>query len=347
MPVAFVTHADYAKHLTGSGHPERPERIRAVQDAVDRSGLDDHLLRLEPEPAPPELLTAVHSPRYVDHVREVSRAGGGMLDPDTVVSSASYDTALLSAGGAVRAVRAALEGKSGEPRAAFAAVRPPGHHALPAQGMGFCLFNNVACAATAALEEWGRSRVLILDWDVHHGNGTQAIFYASRAVLFISLHQEHWYPGTGAIEETGEGDGAGFTVNIPLPAGTGDKGYRHVFEEVVLPVTQAFAPELLLISAGYDAHAGDPLGGMALTAAGFRSLTELVLAIHPRAVVAVLEGGYNLSHLSASVLATIGALAGVNAPAAGMPESAEETSYAAIRARVRAVRSVVRNYWNI
>jgi acetoin utilization deacetylase AcuC-like enzyme len=347
MPVAFVTHADYAKHLTGSGHPERPERIRAVQDAVDRSGLDDHLLRLEPEPVPLELLTAVHSPRYVDHVREVSRGGGGMLDPDTVVSSASYDTALLSAGGAVRAVRAVLEGKSGEPGAAFAAVRPPGHHALPAQGMGFCLFNNVACAATAALEEWGRSRVLILDWDVHHGNGTQAIFYASRAVLFISLHQEHWYPGTGAIEETGEGDGVGFTVNIPLPAGTGNEGYRHVFEEVVLPVTQAFAPELLLISAGYDAHASDPLGGMALTAAGFRSLTELVLGIHPNAVVAVLEGGYNLSHLSASVLATIGALAGVGAPAAGTPEPAEETSYAAIRARVRAVRSVVRNYWNI
>jgi len=347
MPVAFVTHADYAKHLTGSGHPERPERIRAVQDAVDRSGLDDHLLRLEPEPVPLELLTAVHSPRYVDHVREVSRGGGGMLDPDTVVSSASYDTALLSAGGAVRAVRAVLEGKSGEPGAAFAAVRPPGHHALPAQGMGFCLFNNVACAATAALEEWGRSRVLILDWDVHHGNGTQAIFYASRAVLFISLHQEHWYPGTGAIEETGEGDGVGFTVNIPLPAGTGNEGYRHVFEEVVLPVTQAFAPELLLISAGYDAHAGDPLGGMALTAAGFRSLTELVLAIHAKPVVAVLEGGYDLSHLSASVLATIGALAGVSAPAAGTPEPAEEGPYAGIRARVRAVRSVVRNYWNI
>lgn len=344
MPVAFITHADYSKHLTGPGHPERPERIRAVIDAVDRSGLDDYLHRIEPEPVPLELLTAVHSPRYVDHVREVSRAGGGMLDPDTVLSPASYDVALLSAGGAVRAVAAVLEGKRG---AAFAAVRPPGHHALSARGMGFCLFNNIACAATAARETWGRSRVLILDWDVHHGNGTQAMFYRSPAVLFISLHQEHLYPGTGAIEETGEGDGVGFTVNIPLPAGTGNEGYRHVFEEIVLPVTQAFAPELLLISAGYDAHAGDPLGGMALTAAGFRSMTEFVMAMHPEPVVAVLEGGYNLNNLSASVVATVGALAGVATPAARAPEPAEEISYAAIRARVRAVRSVVRNYWNI
>lgn len=270
-----------------------------------------------------------------------------MLDPDTVVSAASYDIALLSAGGAVRAVRAVLEGKPGGPTAAFAAVRPPGHHALPERGMGFCLFNNVACAAMSAHLDWGRSRVLILDWDVHHGNGTQAVFYGSRTVLYISLHQEHWYPGTGALEETGEGDGVGFTVNIPLPAGTGNQGYRHVFEEVVLPVTEAFAPELLLISAGYDAHDGDPLGGMALTSAGFRNLTELVMATQSKPVVAVLEGGYDLHHLTASVVATLGALAGVSAPAAMTAEAAEEAPYAGIRARVRAVRSVVRNYWNI
>jgi len=231
--------------------------------------------------------------------------------------------------------------------AAFAAVRPPGHHALPDRGMGFCLINNIACAAVAAQRVYGRSRVLILDWDVHHGNGTQAIFYRSRAVLYLSLHQEAWYPGTGAIEETGEGDGAGFTVNIPLPAGTGDEGYRTVFEEVVLPLAQAFAPEVVLISAGYDAHAGDPLGGMLLTAAGFAALTRLLRAAYPGPVAAVLEGGYDLTHLAASVVATLAALAGAEGPAPGAAPRPREVSYAAIRSRVRAVRRVIRECWPI
>lgn len=350
MRVAYVTHPDYAKHLTPPGHPERPERIRAVQDAVDRADLDDHLLRIQPEPISLDLLTAVHSPRYVDHFREVSRSGGGALDPDTVFSGGSFEIALLSAGGAVGAVRAVLEGKPGKPDSpsrAFAAVRPPGHHALPARGMGFCLFNNVACAATAALEDWGRSRVLILDWDVHHGNGTQEIFYGSNAVLFVSLHQEYWYPGTGGIEETGTGDGEGFTVNIPLPAGTGNEGYRHVFEEVVLPLAQAFSPELLLISAGYDAHADDPLGGMELTASGFYTLTDLALKGHANPAVAVLEGGYDLKSLSSSVLTTLSAMAGVRRPSPQPEPAPKEISYSVIRERVRAVRGVVRNYWNI
>src|SRR5574341_2466517 len=192
MPVAFITHPDYPKHLTGPGHPERPERIRAVLDAVQRSELDEHLQRIEPEPLGEELLGAVHTARYIEQIRRLSGEGGGMLDPDTAVSPGSFRIALLAAGGAVAAVDAVLA--QGLP-AAFAAVRPPGHHARPAQGMGFCLLNNIACAATAALQRHGRSRVLILDWDVHHGNGTQEIFYRSNAVVFISLHQEHWYPG--------------------------------------------------------------------------------------------------------------------------------------------------------
>lgn len=343
MAVAFVTHPDYARHLTGPGHPERPDRLRAIIEAVDRSGLEGQLRRITPEPAPPELLAAVHERKYVDQVRTISRTGG-MLDPDTVVSPGSFEVALLAAGGAVAAVGAVLG--DGLP-AAFAAVRPPGHHALPGRGMGFCLFNNVALAATAALGEFGRTRVLIVDWDVHHGNGTQAVFYRSRRVLVVSLHQEAWYPGTGAIRETGEGDGVGFTVNVPLPAGTGDQGYRHVLEEVVLPLIPAFGPELLLISAGYDAHAGDPLGGMRLTAAGFGMLTALVRGSYTGPVAAVLEGGYDLRQLAASVVATIGALGGGAPPGADRPPAVAEIGYAAIRSRVREVRRVVRDTWSI
>lgn len=344
MPVAFITHPNYPKHVAGPGHPERPERIRAVLEAVARREIDEHLQRIEPEPVPDELLASVHARHYIEQIRQMSREGGGMLDPDTVVSAGSFDVASLAAGGAVAAVRAVLAG--GLP-AAFAAVRPPGHHARPAQGMGFCLFNNAACAATAAQRDHGRSRILILDWDVHHGNGTQEIFYRSNAVLFISLHQEHWYPGTGAIEETGAGDGAGFTINIPLPPGTGNEGYAHVFEEVVLPVVRVYAPEVLLISAGYDAHAGDPLGGMALTAGGFRRLTAMVRSIHAGPIAAVLEGGYDLAHLGASVVATIEALAGIAATSPNEAERVEEVPYSAVRARTRALRSVVRRFWNI
>jgi len=341
MSVAFITHPDSVKHLTGPGHPERPERIPAVLEAVAAADLDAVLQRITPEPVDDDLLASIHTPRYIDEVRRISRDGGGSLDPETVVSAASFDVARLAAGAAVAAARVVL---GGEAPAAFAVVRPPGHHALPARGMGFCLFNNIACAAAAAQHASGRSRVLILDWDVHHGNGTQEIFYRNPAVMFISLHQEHWYPGTGAIDETGAGDGVGFTVNIPLPAGTGNMGYRHLFEEVVLPVTAAFAPELVLISAGYDAHTGDPLGGMVLTDRGFYDLTTLIREVYSGPLAAVLEGGYALEHLGRSVAATIAALAGRGAPA---PTPVEEISYAAIRTRARAVRRVVRHHWSI
>ncbi|MDQ7843251.1 MAG: histone deacetylase [Armatimonadota bacterium] len=340
--LAFVTHPDCMKHLTGPGHPERPERLRAVLDAVgEAEDLEPHLQRLSAEPVDEEVLRAVHTPQYIEQVRRIAAEGGGALDQDTVVSPASFDAARLAAGAAVEAVRAA---PGTDRRAAFAAVRPPGHHALPGRGMGFCLFNNVACAAAVAQHQLGRRRVLILDWDVHHGNGTQEIFYRSPAVLYLSLHQEHWYPGTGAMDETGAGDGVGFTINIPLPAGTGDGGYRHAFEEIVLPVVTAFAPEVVLISAGYDAHIDDPLGGMALTARGFYNLTALVRAAHAGPVVLVLEGGYALPQLGRSVVATLGALAGRPAPEA---PPADELPYTTVSARVRAVRRIVRNYWNI
>jgi len=342
----FVSHPDYTKHLTGPGHPERPDRITAITKAVEQSPLVDSFERITPDPATPEELAAVHTQAYIDYVREVAAHGGGALDPDTVASPASYEIARLSAGGALAATRAVLEGRA---RTAFAAIRPPGHHALADRAMGFCLFNNVAVAAADATRRAGLPRVCILDWDVHHGNGTQDLFYRDGRVLYISLHQENWYPGTGAIEETGEGDGAGFTINIPLPAGTGDGGYRTVFEEVIVPVLQLSAPQLLLISAGYDAHFDDPLGGMLLTAAGFGTLADLVAQTRPDrgGVVGILEGGYHLAHLATSVLATLGVLGGKTVTLSERPATSSEIPYPTIRARIRAVRHIVRTHWNI
>src|SRR2546425_1946356 len=264
MTIVFVTHPDYLKHDAGPGHPERPQRIAAIIEAVDRSPLAGTLERVRPEPVDEEQLAAVHVREYVRHVRDVAAHGGGALDADTVVSPASYEIARLSAGGAVAATRAVLEGRV---PAAFAAVRPPGHHALPDRGMGFCLFNNAAIAADDARRRFGLSRLCILDWDVHHGNGTQAIFYRDGGVLYISLHQEYCYPGTGAIEQTGAGDGTGFTINIPLPAGPGTAGHPLAFEEVVIPVPNVQAPQGLVLSAAYPPHLGDPPGGVLRTAA--------------------------------------------------------------------------------
>lgn len=321
--------------------------MRAIAARIDESGLDEHLVHVTPAQLDLELLQRVHRREYVGRVKQRATEGGGLLDPDTVVSADSYEIALLSAGGAVAAASAVM---GGQHRAAFALIRPPGHHAGPERGMGFCLFNNIAIAAASAREQFGLSRIGILDWDVHHGNGTQEIFYRDHTVLYISTHQEFWYPGTGAVEETGEGEGEGFTINIPLPAGTGNEGYRHVFEEIVVPVLNGFAPQLLLISAGYDPHFADPLGGMVLSAAGFRTLAHLLIAAAERRearVAAVLEGGYSLPHLGHSVVATLEAFTGGTAKGGETDEPPPELSYQQLASRVRSVRSVVRNFWNI
>lgn len=348
MSTALITHPDYVKHVTGPGHPERPERVRAIETRIEDSGLKEFLVEVTPEPLELDVLERVHRREYIDRVRMLATKGGGLLDPDTVVSPHSDEVARLSAGGAVAAASAVV---SKQHRAAFAVIRPPGHHALPARGMGFCLFNNVAIAASASREQFDLSRICIVDWDVHHGNGTQEVFYRNRSVLFISTHQEFWYPGTGAIEETGEGDGEGFTINIPLPAGTGDQGYGLVFEEVILPVLDAFAPQLVLISAGYDAHFADPLGAMVLTASGFRTLAQFLVQAadrHQAGLAAVLEGGYSLPHLGHSVVATLEAFTGRTARGGGETDQPhQELPYRDLTARIRAVRTVVRSYWNI
>ncbi len=297
-------------HAT-DGQPEDAGRLLAVMGYLDRTGLLADRQILEPEAAPFEALTAVHTPELLEAILDAAEAGGRWLDSDTYVSPGSYEAAAYGAGAALVAVDAALQD---EPGRAFALVRPPGHHAASGRAGGFCLINNVAVAARYALAGHGLTRVAIIDWDVHHGDGTQAIFYASGAVFYASLHQQPLYPGTGAREETGSGAGRGATLNVPLPPGADDMRYLRAFDEVVAPAVREFRPQLLLVSAGYDAHEDDPLGMQRVTTAGFGALSRRVGALATECcggrLVMVLEGGYNHDALAHSVAATLRALDG-------------------------------------
>jgi acetoin utilization deacetylase AcuC-like enzyme len=341
----LIAHPEYRRHLTAPGHPERPERLEAIEALLRRTPLWEAVDHPEPAPVDDEVLASVHTRSYLRLVRETAASGGGYLDPDTPVGPLSYAVARRAAGGAVLAVDTVADTEGGM---AFVLLRPPGHHAGAAEGRGFCLFNNAALAARHALAVRGARRVFILDWDVHHGNGTQEVFYRDPRVVFCSLHQEAWYPGTGALEETGEGAGEGATINIPLPAGVGDGGYRHLFEEVVLPLLRAVAPSLIVISAGYDAHHADPLGGMRLTAAGFGRLARLVRgAAATTPIVALLEGGYDLDALAYSVAATLEAFTGIDAHAAEPPVAVREAPFAVASGRARAVRGIAGEFWTL
>lgn len=291
-------------HDTG-GHPENPGRIAAIEAALAHADLLRDRPQIPFAPASPEAVARVHDPRYLDALHRLAASGGGYLDADTVVRPDSVDTALLAAGAAVAAVEAVLDGRA---RRAFALGRPPGHHATPTRGMGFCLINGVAVAATRALD-LGLERVAIIDWDVHHGNGSQDAFAETDRVLFCSIHQSPLYPGTGAASERGHGQGEGFTLNVPLAAGADDARYGEVFDRVIAPAVRAYRPELLLISAGFDAHEDDPLAGMRLTTRGFADLAARALALASESaegrIVAVLEGGYHPAALAASVAAVL------------------------------------------
>jgi len=299
----LVFHENYLLHETG-GHPERKERLMAVIDYLKEKGLLAEMVPLEAREAALEEVALNHSPRYIEEVRGFCEAGGGHLDPDTVVSRDSYRAALWAVGGALVAVDAVLEGRCSS---VFCAVRPPGHHALKSRAMGFCIFNNVAIAARYALKK-GLDRVLIVDWDAHHGNGTQEAFYTSAQVLYFSTHQWPLYPGSGRAEERGAGPGYGYTINCPLDPGSGDDVFMEVFDRVLLPRAREFAPQLILLSAGYDAHALDPLASLELSTRGFAALGRRITRLSQEGgapVVALLEGGYNLSALAQSVAATI------------------------------------------
>jgi acetoin utilization deacetylase AcuC-like enzyme len=307
---AFVCSPRYRDHGTGPLHPEQPARLDAIERRLRESGLLETLLAVAPSPAPLEWVTKVHSPAYVERVRRLCAEGAPLIDtPDVPITTASYEVALLAAGGVLAAVDAVAAGRA---RNAFCAVRPPGHHALRDRAMGFCLFNNVAIAARYAQGKHGFAKVLIADWDVHHGNGTQAAFYDDPSVFYFSVHQHPFYPGTGESAEAGTGRGWSTTRNIPLPAGSDDAAYVRAFTEVLVPAALDFRPDFVFISAGFDAHQDDPLGGMRLTPAGYAALTRIVKELAARfcggRIVAVLEGGYDLDGLAAAVEAHIRAL---------------------------------------
>jgi len=310
----YLSHPASLEHDTGA-HPERAARIVAIERELERHDWLG-MARLEAPRVATETLTAVHPARYVRGIEELCLAGGGALDSDTFVVEASYEAALRAAGGAVRLVDLLL---SGEAPTGLSALRPPGHHAEPARAMGFCLFDNVAVAAQHALDAHGLERVLVLDWDVHHGNGTNAIFHATPSVLFVSLHEWPLYPGTGPAGDIGSGPGTGYTVNLPLAAGSGDALYASLAAHVVVPLARAYEPQLVLVSAGFDAHRDDPLAGLELTETGFAALTGTVRRLAAELEVpvgAVLEGGYDLRALAASTAAMLRVLTAPDPPPA-------------------------------
>ena len=308
MTVLFGTHALYLDHETGLGHPERPDRLRAVARGIEDADLADALVVFSPRPATRAELESVHSPDYLDATERFCAAGGGALDADTTAGPCSWEAATLAAGAGVDAVERLDQG---EADAAFLAVRPPGHHATPGRAMGFCLLNNVAIVS-ATLAGRGE-RVLIVDFDAHHGNGTQAAFYRDPRVLYVSMHQFPLYPGTGRLEETGEGAGAGTTINLPFPAGTAGDAYRAALDEVVVPAAESFAPTWVVLSAGFDGHRADPLTDLGLSSGDFADLTGAVMGlVEPGRRIAFLEGGYDLEALAASAGASLAALSGTS-----------------------------------
>lgn len=308
--VAIAYHEDFLKHVPGLGHPESPERLRAVMDKLSAEGLLERLTKIVPQEAADETVALVHNPDYIHWVRESCRQGRRYLDHgDTMVCEDSCRIAFLAVGAVTAAADWVME-KEG--RRAFCAVRPPGHHAEVGGAMGFCLFNNIGIGARYLQKNRGVERVLIVDWDVHHGNGTQNAFYADPSVLYFSVHQYPHYPGTGRASETGSGAGKGYTINVPLPPGSGDEEYLRAFREKLIPAAESFCPEVVLISAGFDAHRHDPLSAMAVTDDGFAELTEIVKSIaeeHSRSkLISVLEGGYHLTSMPASVVAHLNVL---------------------------------------
>jgi acetoin utilization deacetylase AcuC-like enzyme len=328
---AFVSSPAYVHHDNGPFHPERPDRLRAIHRAIRAAGLVDSpdpftdfeidlgpirpagakLLEIAPLPATVEQLTAVHPIEHVNAIRRTAQAGGGQIDADTRVSAQSYDLALLSAGAAITACDAVMTGRA---RRAFAAARPPGHHAEPDRAMGFCLFSNVAVAARHLQRSHGVGKIAIVDFDVHHGNGTQAAFEDDPSVFFCSMHEDPrtCYPGSGHAWEKGVGPGVGTTLNVPFPPNSDDDDYRRAMAEQVLPAVEAFRPEVLMISAGFDAHLDDPLAHIALSEQGFEDITRALVALADRQcggrVISTLEGGYDLRALARSVVRHLVAL---------------------------------------
>ncbi len=311
-----IVHDDmFLLHDTGLYHPERKERLIAVGEGLRTYGHHDHLVHFKPRRATEEELRLIHPTSYIRTIQQTSGKPRTQLDADTIASAESYEVALHAVGSLLVLIDAV---EAGEIQNGFGFVRPPGHHAEPDRSMGFCLFSNVAIGAAYALEKYRLSRILVIDFDVHHGNGTQNAFYNRSDVLYVSTHQFPFYPGTGNFPEIGEKEGVGFTINFPLPAHSSDDTYNLVFDKIIAPIGKSYRPDLILVSAGYDAYVEDPLAGMEVTPAGFAGITQTILSLAQDVcdgkVVFLLEGGYHLKGLQTSVLKTLDELTGHGSP---------------------------------
>jgi len=310
-PTGIVWDPAYLAHVTDEGHPDHPRRLATLFHKLEASAGNGHFVTVAPPEATDEQILLVHRPSYLERVRATAAQGASSLSADTLTCEQSWHTAKLAVGGTIEAIRQVVEGRLAN---ALVLARPPGHHAERSRAMGYCIFNNVAVGAMAARASMGLDRVLLVDWDLHHGNGTQHVFERDPSVFFFSSHQFPHYPGTGHLTETGMGPGEGTTMNVPLSKGCGDGEFAAVYRRLLVPVARAFKPQLILVSAGFDIHIDDPLGGMRVTPAGFAGLTRLILDIaeatcRGRAVFC-LEGGYNAEALTESALAMIDELTG-------------------------------------
>jgi acetoin utilization deacetylase AcuC-like enzyme len=314
LKTGFVYSDIYLKHKTGPRHPERPQRLTTIVSSLEKYLSDENskLQLMSPKPFSETLewLTTIHSPEYVERVKKSCQDREEYMDSiDTPISPESYEVAVMAVGGVLSGIDGVMEGNV---KNAFCAVRPPGHHALKDRAMGFCIFNNVAIGTRYIQKKYGLSKVLIVDWDVHHGNGTQDDFYDDPTVLYFSTHRSPFYPGTGYADEKGIGKGLGYTINVPMTAGSGDENYKKAFEDILKPRAIEFDPDFVLVSAGFDAHKDDPLGGMNVTASGYAEMTKIVKGIAEKCcdgrLVSVLEGGYSLDGLAESVDAHVSIL---------------------------------------
>jgi acetoin utilization deacetylase AcuC-like enzyme len=333
----------YLEHITSDFHPEHPDRLRAVYSLLEDQEIGGKTERLQPREATAEEIQWIHTPSYYQTIESTRDCGHRQLDPDTHVSSQSYLAAKVAAGGLCVLIDAVC---SGEMQNGFALVRPPGHHAEAGRGMGFCIYNNVAIAARYAQNRGLAKNVLIVDWDLHHGNGTQHAFENDPTVLYFSSHQFPYYPGTGRPDEVGQGAGEGYTVNVPLPGGQGDEDFLRIYQDVLEPIANQFQPDLVLVSAGFDIYRRDPLGGMGVSEEGFAEITRILMRIADAScqgkIVLTLEGGYHLDGLAQSVKRVIQALQGEASPSSSRPQPSDTTGRI-----VEHVRATQQAYWSL
>jgi acetoin utilization deacetylase AcuC-like enzyme len=343
MKTGIVYHEKYLQYNLGLGHPESPERLKKIMEVLKK--IMDKLESLRPSQASEEDLLRVHTKGYIEKIKKMSQVGGA-LTLDTPVPSEVYEIAKLSAGGAILAGKSVCEKKVDN---AFALIRPPGHHAGKDFGGGFCFFNNIAIMIEYLRAKHGLKKFAILDWDVHHGNGTQEIFYTDPSVLYFSTHQSPLYPGTGMIDDIGEGKGKGYNVNVPLNPGTSGASFLYILKELFIPLTQEFKPDIICVSAGYDAYFNDPLASLNFTIKTYADATKLVKNIVEKVcdgrVVIALEGGYNLEALSHGVLATISILSGLNEVKEPY-QSSEQKVGEDVKQRVSDINKKLSDYWS-